>query len=273
MDIKELNNEFFSKCKRICELGYLYIDKNKYKFHDFLTKNTVELKSEDLNTLTDLNNKKINIRFLKSNIKIIVKRKIKPTLYNYIIIANENITFNNNALNYNSILLFMEDKIIEYNNLSPLFNIECINVERFNKDKAINEYKMGNTSNTIVRNQNILSNNTPTYTDASDQINELEKEFNTSSMNYTDNLDTEIDSNDSYQIICKLFKETSSGGTVLYGYRLLDSENSKQDEGVASVIQLASKHKIKNVKVVVKNGKRILQGINFKLDELPMEFI
>ena len=275
MDIKELNNECFSKCERLYEAGYLYIENNVYKFRTFLTNNIFEIKEEDLKYFIDhTTNKKFLKIFLKSNVKRIAKRKIKPAIYNYIIVSSENMTLNNQPLDYNSILIFMENKIRKYSSLSPLFAMECKPLQRFNKQKAKEEFSHGNRSNDIFKNQTVEGENKFAVNTGSesDKIDALEKEFAVTSFDYIDDKDTN-NSNDEYQIICKLFKETSSGGTVLYGYRLLDSENSKRDENVTSVMQLASKHKIKNVKVVVKNGKRILQGINFKLDELPMEFI
>ena len=275
MDIKTLNNEFFSHCNRFYEVGKLFSQQDKLYFTSLINNNTEEVNPKDIkDKYVDKNNHKIKVNTVKA---ILAKKIIKQEDIPFLIISNSEMTFNNISLNEGDIVLFT-NPIVIYNKLSPLFDMECKKTKRFNKEEAVNLFKFGNRSNDYTNvemtqnDSNKLDNEFETLRETVRTISNTKTSRATINDDNTNFSGFGIDTNSGCQLVAVLFDETSSGGSYLWGYKIKQNGNIEKVP-INKVKKLAKNNKIDGVKLVSKGGKTFLQGINQSINDLPQEWV
>lgn len=276
MDIESLNNYFFTKCIFRYERGYIKLNKdNTFTFKSFV--NAKEEKVDLTNIEIEYKNKWQKAKASKfSSYNYVKARKVIGKEGSFIMIPNDSFTLKGQKVVQGHVLLFVGNELREYTSKKLLVK-ECEIIELPNLQQGVQEFKQGNRENNIISNVQISSsfnnNESPIYPTNNNIEHEQPKETNTVQKSWK--IDKPGDYiNNTLILTQKLYSETSQGGTVFWGYEVTNvlSQDVKQLPE-KEVKELARQKKLKNAKLVEKNGNSFLQGINCSLDDLEESYI
>lgn len=259
IDIRELNDHWFTKCLIKYELGFAYITENgSLAFESRVTNRKIEVKPEEL--LTG-DNKKFNKSKLRKGVKIIAKHLINKES-RYIIVSHEGITLDEEEVDLGDVVLMTEEPR-RYDNYK-LFVSEIKTVEKPNLKEAVALQKQG-VKGTGVK--TVKMGPTPIAKQVNRQVEEIEEDTTpTSGWKFDKHADY---SSAQYIITKSLFEATPSGGAKPWGYLLKDNTSSEELQlPFAEVFKLAAQKQIKNAKM---DGKK-LSGIGCNLEDIEQDF-
>lgn len=288
IELSQMPDSYFTKCKirrmYSWEYGMLKLTKSNkiiFKSNDEgIVKNIDESMFE--NIYTKHNSPIIKSKLLKEKpIAVKIKKPDQREHFEsyYIIVSQEgNVTLFGKKLNPGEVVLFDHNPPHIYSNYKEF----CLDVET--EDTPNFKQVVQDIKNGIKNNEIIGSNYRQDITDDNEENNDT---FITD--NLIDNIpkpvtqpkrqveyadDDTLYSGGKYSITQQLFKELENGSVIPWGYKLRDEisgeeVNIEQDK----VLKMAQNKEIKGVKIISKNGKQFLQGIDFSIANLPQDII
>ena len=263
MDIRELNDDFFTKCTIEYELGLVSL--NKKGELEFTGRISGQKEIVDPSKLLLSDNRKFIKSKMRKNIQVVAKKLVNSPCA-YIIANHDNLTIDGKPINIGDVVLMTNPPKL-YENYK-MFIMEIKTTEMPDLKKAVSNHKNGVRGNSYgVDNSNSINTE-----DNFSNIFDTPAKPTKASEDWSKDKDVSY-KNGQYIITKSLFEETQAGGTKHWGYLLQDDSTGETLQlPKQEVNKLAGQKKIKNAKLVNKGGQQILQGIGLVLADLDQDY-